>query len=322
MTQPSQVSPAVSVPHVAVINGIAKTTSKAVAEFFGKRHTHVIRAIENLECSAEFSSAHFWAHAENIKAGAVERPSKFYEMTKDGFTFLVMGFTGKEAARFKEAYITRFNEMEAALRGDGQNGGSSTALTHVDLSDEIHRVSGGVKKIRCQIFNKLYRRYRVDSYLKIPAEQVANAIGFVRGLEAPVIGNRPQAEMPPHDAPDYLSIPEVMQQSRDFLFQYMQNVSSAAPGAKLPPLDSERMAQGLMASLITNQRFVMAYDHHMRMTLTAIRSGERLVDPANTDCLLDLIERAVPEEALADIITACARRMAKSSACRALKPGH
>ena len=37
-------------------------------------------------------------------------------MTKDGFTFLVMGYTGKKAAAFKEAYIKRFNEMEAELR--------------------------------------------------------------------------------------------------------------------------------------------------------------------------------------------------------------
>jgi Rha family phage regulatory protein len=37
-------------------------------------------------------------------------------MTKDGFTFLVMGFTGAEAAKFKLAYITAFNDMEAKLR--------------------------------------------------------------------------------------------------------------------------------------------------------------------------------------------------------------
>lgn len=324
MTQPSQNSPAVSIPHVAVINGIAKTTSKAVAEFFGKRHADVIRAINNIDCSPEFTSAHFCVHAETIKAGAVERPSKFYEMTKDGFTFLVMGFTGKEAARFKEAYITRFNEMEAALRGDGQNGKPSPALTHVDLSDEIHRASGGIRRVRCQIFNKLYRRYRVDSYLKIPEAQIANAIQFVRGHELPQVAIQPGSHRPntlTHDAPDYLSVPEVMQESRDFLFQFMQNVNAAAPNAKIPAIDSEKLAQGLMASLLTNQRFVMSYDHNLRLTLTAINSADRLVNPGNLENMLALVEQAVPEQALADIITACARRMAKVSACRDLKPG-
>jgi hypothetical protein len=44
------------------------------------------------------------------------RKDDSYNMTKDGFTFLAMGYTGSLAARFKEAYITRFNEMEAQLR--------------------------------------------------------------------------------------------------------------------------------------------------------------------------------------------------------------
>lgn len=38
-----------------------------------------------------------------------------YTMTKDGFVFLIMGFTGKKAAAFKEAYIAEFNRMEAEL---------------------------------------------------------------------------------------------------------------------------------------------------------------------------------------------------------------
>ncbi|MGK5615600.1 Rha family transcriptional regulator, partial [Proteus mirabilis] len=43
------------------------------------------------------------------------RKLPLYEMTKDGFVFLVMGFTGKKAAQFKEAYIAAFNRMEAEL---------------------------------------------------------------------------------------------------------------------------------------------------------------------------------------------------------------
>jgi phage regulator Rha-like protein len=44
------------------------------------------------------------------------RKEEAYNMTKDGFTFLAMGYIGSLAARFKEAYIQRFNEMEEALR--------------------------------------------------------------------------------------------------------------------------------------------------------------------------------------------------------------
>ncbi len=61
--------------------------------------------IESLDCSSDFTSAHFCAHVQTIQAGAVQRESKYYEMTKDGFMFLVMGFTGAAAAKIKEAYI-------------------------------------------------------------------------------------------------------------------------------------------------------------------------------------------------------------------------
>lgn len=102
-------------PYVFINDGKAVTTSKAVAAYFHKLHKNVIQKIGTLECSPQFASANFSADVENIKAGAVNRDSKYYEMTKDGFVFLVMGFTGKKAAAFKEAYIAEFNRMEAEL---------------------------------------------------------------------------------------------------------------------------------------------------------------------------------------------------------------
>jgi Rha family phage regulatory protein len=101
-------------PHVAVINGQLKTTSLKVAEHFGKRHDTVLRAIRNLDCSPEFAARNF-AECHRINELANGKPEPFYEMTRDGFTFLAMGFTGKEAAKWKEAYIEAFNRMEAEL---------------------------------------------------------------------------------------------------------------------------------------------------------------------------------------------------------------
>lgn len=100
---------------VFIQNEQVKTTSLKVAEIFDKRHSDIIRSIENLSCSPEFTSAHFCAHVQTIQAGAVQRESKYYEMTKDGFIFLVMGFTGAAAGRIKEAYINTFNQMAAML---------------------------------------------------------------------------------------------------------------------------------------------------------------------------------------------------------------
>lgn len=100
-------------PSVKLVHGQAITTSIKVAEYFGKAHYRVLRAIENLECSPEFRAANFGASQYEVKTptgGTKMRP--MYTITKDGFMFLAMGFTGKEAAQWKEKYIAAFNELE------------------------------------------------------------------------------------------------------------------------------------------------------------------------------------------------------------------
>lgn len=88
------------------------TTSLKVAEYFGRDHKSVLRSIRMLDCSKEFTSAHFCAHVQSIAIGnGATKESKVYEMDFQGFMFLVMGFTGKKAAKIKEAYINAFDWM-------------------------------------------------------------------------------------------------------------------------------------------------------------------------------------------------------------------
>ncbi|EFI5570547.1 transcriptional regulator, partial [Escherichia coli] len=105
--------PTLSHPDVTIENGRAVTTSVAVADFFRKMHKDVLKKIDNLECSEKFSERNF-APAEYLDEQGKKRP--MYQITKNGFVFLVMGFTGKKAAAFKEAYIAEFDRMEAELR--------------------------------------------------------------------------------------------------------------------------------------------------------------------------------------------------------------
>lgn len=99
-------------------DGKIVTTSLQVAEVFNKLHRHVLRDIRNLECSSKFQESNFglsFYHSKLLNGGYKKQP--MYYITKDGFTFLAMGFTGKVAAQFKEAYINAFNEMEKRLAG-------------------------------------------------------------------------------------------------------------------------------------------------------------------------------------------------------------
>ena len=93
------------------------TTSLRVAEIFSRRHSDVLQSIKNLDCSDGFRERNFsFTLKPKELHGSVARQDPYYLITRDGFTFLVMGFTGKTAAKYKEAYIRAFNEMEAKLR--------------------------------------------------------------------------------------------------------------------------------------------------------------------------------------------------------------
>ncbi len=87
--------------------------SNLVAEIFEKEHKNVLRDIRELleNCSQEFSQANF--ELSTYKVRGKEYPC--YNLSKDGFTMLAMGFTGEKAVQFKELYINKFNEMERLL---------------------------------------------------------------------------------------------------------------------------------------------------------------------------------------------------------------
>lgn len=95
-------------------------TTLEISNRFGRQHKDVLKAIGNLDCSPEFRQRNFAPtvyHRPNPSSGK-PIPARMYELTRDGFTFLCMGFTGSQAAIWKERYIEAFNQMEAALRAN------------------------------------------------------------------------------------------------------------------------------------------------------------------------------------------------------------
>ena len=110
-------------PMITERDGIPVTTSRAVAEQFGKNHKEVLRAIETTitqlketEEGRTFNERNF---APISLRDAKNREKPAYLLTRDGFTLLAMGFTGAKAMQFKIAYINAFNRMERLIRGGG-----------------------------------------------------------------------------------------------------------------------------------------------------------------------------------------------------------
>lgn len=93
------------------------TTSRIIAERFGKLHAHVLRSIQGIAESnfglSDFTERNFTLSEYTDSTG---RRLPEYHLTKDGTALLIMGFTGPEAMRFKIEFIEAFNRMEAMLQ--------------------------------------------------------------------------------------------------------------------------------------------------------------------------------------------------------------
>lgn len=91
-------------------------TSLDIAETFGKEHYHVMEDIREIQAkisTPEFSGLFY----EDEYKASNGKKNPMYLMTRDGFTLLVMGYTGEKAMKFKLAYIKQFNAMEEMLQG-------------------------------------------------------------------------------------------------------------------------------------------------------------------------------------------------------------
>jgi len=89
------------------------TTSVLIAKKFDKNHKDVLEAIRQLICSQEFRERNFTLSSYQT---VQNKPAPMYIIGRDGFTMLVMSFTGAKAASFREEFIDQFNRMEEVLR--------------------------------------------------------------------------------------------------------------------------------------------------------------------------------------------------------------
>lgn len=163
-------------------DGKAFTSSQNVAEAFGKQHYHVLAKVRELDCSDHFLTHNFsWVQFEH-------RGNRYdaVEMTKDGFVFLVMGFTGKKAAAIKEGYIAAFNWMA------GQLGINPTDLVHTVIGSTgeliLDRVieqkgykipSSLQRSFKHTMKSRLRARFNVQKTALIPADKMSEACNFV-----------------------------------------------------------------------------------------------------------------------------------------------
>lgn len=181
-------SVAIATPDLEIIEGQITTTSLQIAAHFNKRHADVIRAIKKMEIPAEYRERNFALTFSEVPGpnGAV-RKEPSYRITRDGFTLLAMGFTGKEAMQWKVAYLTAFNKMEQELLArTAYTVQPSDTLTEAQKQTLRTLLESNVKRLphdkqagaMVKGWSKLKAHFGVP-YRQIPASEFTEAISIV-----------------------------------------------------------------------------------------------------------------------------------------------
>lgn len=181
----------VPAPSVVLHDGRPATTSLEIAKFFGKRHTDVLRDINNMlpNCPEKFSQRNF-ASANYLDDQAKNRP--MFIIFKDGFILLVMGYTGKKALVIKLAYIEAFNALEAELHRQREvNLPSSDILASAQQAELKLIVDAKVgmlpkplqRKAYAEIWTRFNRHFHIAEYKQLPCSRMDEARDFLLSMQ-------------------------------------------------------------------------------------------------------------------------------------------
>ena len=149
------------------IDGELVVTSRQVAEDFGKQHQHVTQAIENLISENSLLKSMMMESEYTTERG---RKYKEYLLTRDGFSLLVMGFTGSRALEWKLKYIEAFNKMEQAIKNPyGHLSKEVQAIFALDhkqqqLEVEVKELKDGMPlfNVECKELQALVRKKGIE----------------------------------------------------------------------------------------------------------------------------------------------------------------
>ena len=122
---------------VFVENNQVLTDSRKVAEYFEKRHDHVIRDIERCKGDLPKNGGVENAIIKSTYVDVKGESRPMYLLNRDGFMFVVMGFTGEKAAQLKWSYIQAFNAMEAKLKEQQEPKGDIKQFSEFPISKAL-----------------------------------------------------------------------------------------------------------------------------------------------------------------------------------------
>ena len=172
-------------PAITICNGLATVLTTNVAGVFQKAHKDVLEAVETIiQRTPEDRRGNFipveLERPSNLGKGIVKY--KAYALTKAGFTFLAMGFTGEKADKFKWAYIDEFDRMEKALKNPPAPAYITDAQQR-EIQRAVGRRSEGYGINYQTIYSALKNHFNVPSYKRILEKDFEAAISFIQSVK-------------------------------------------------------------------------------------------------------------------------------------------
>lgn len=174
-------------PAITVCNGLATVLTTNISAVFEKNHRHVLRDVEDIiQRTPEDRRGNFipveLERPSNLGKGIVKY--KAYALTKAGFTFLAMGFTGEKDDKFKWAYIDEFDRMEKALSGEGGPDYIDEAQQR-EIQRAVGRRAAGIGKNFSLIYGALKDRFDIPRYTCLQKRDFEAALDFIQ--KAPIM---------------------------------------------------------------------------------------------------------------------------------------
>lgn len=165
-----------------VVEGRPVTSSRIVAEYFGKQHHHVVRDIRtlisqkpDLERNANLGEC---SETINLANGAT-RQVPFFWMDRKGFSLLAMGFTGAKALDFKCAFYDQFERMEEALRAPSDQSALITTTEQYEIRKTIKSRAKNSSVHYQTVYNALYDYFKIASYKDLRHDQMKAALTLI-----------------------------------------------------------------------------------------------------------------------------------------------
>lgn len=155
---------------VQIQNNRVVVSSKQVAKRFGKLHKDVLESIRQI-LVAENSATNFYEETTFDYRG---RKFPIYLMDKDGFSLLVMGFTGKEALEWKIKYIKAFNAMEQEIQHKEYQASLAKSSENELLRKKVEQLKKDKFDISIQVDLAIRERRNLETELEIQEKVINN----------------------------------------------------------------------------------------------------------------------------------------------------